>query len=155
MSGFVSFVSAGPGDPDLLTMKGAARLREADVVLYDDLASGAILDLARSGANLVAVGKRAGRLSARQHHVSRLLVDYAAAGVRVVRLKSGDAGIFGRLEEEIEALRAAGIPIQRCADICSTSGNERSPTSGGFRLDHRAASLRRGKSAPDTRQSRL
>ena len=66
MSGFVSFVSAGPGDPDLLTMKGAARLREADVVLYDDLASGAILDLARSGANLVAVGKRAGRLSARR-----------------------------------------------------------------------------------------
>ena len=65
MSGFVSFVSAGPGDPELLTMKGAARLREADVVLYDDLASGAILDLARSGANLVAVGKRAGRLSAK------------------------------------------------------------------------------------------
>ena len=56
MSGFVSFVSAGPGDPELLTLKGAARLREADVVLYDDLASGAILDLARPGANLVAVG---------------------------------------------------------------------------------------------------
>ena len=61
MSGFVSFVSAGPGDPDLLTLKALARLRDADVVLYDDLASGAILDHARPGANLVAVGKRAGR----------------------------------------------------------------------------------------------
>ena len=109
MSGFVSFVSAGPGDPELLTLKAAARLRAADVVLYDDLASGAILDHARKGANLVSVGKRAGRPSAKQEHVSRLLVDYAATGARVVRLKSGDAGIFGRLEEEIEALRAAGI----------------------------------------------
>ncbi|WP_257170867.1 uroporphyrinogen-III C-methyltransferase [Bradyrhizobium sp. SRS-191] len=109
MSGFVSFVSAGPGDPELLTLKGAARLREADVVLYDDLASGAILDLARPGANLVAVGKRAGRPSTKQHHVNRLLVDYAATGARVVRLKSGDAGIFGRLEEELETLREAGI----------------------------------------------
>ncbi|QPF87252.1 uroporphyrinogen-III C-methyltransferase [Bradyrhizobium genosp. L] len=121
MSGFVSFVSAGPGDPELLTVKGAARLRDADVVLYDDLASGAILDLARSGANLVAVGKRAGRLSAGQHHVSRLLVDYAATGMRVVRLKSGDAGIFGRLEEEIEALRAAGIGYEIIPGVTSAS----------------------------------
>ena len=97
MSGFVSFVSAGPGDPELLTFKAQARLRAADVVLYDDLAAGAILDHARPGASLVAVGKRAGHPSARQEHVSRLLVDYAATGVRVVRLKSGDAGIFGRL----------------------------------------------------------
>ena len=61
MSGFVCFVSAGPGDPELLTLKAAARLRAADVVLYDDLASGAILDLARSDARLVSLGKRAGR----------------------------------------------------------------------------------------------
>jgi uroporphyrin-III C-methyltransferase len=109
MSGFVSFVSAGPGDPELLTLKAVARLGAADVVLYDDLASGAILDHVRKDASLVSVGKRAGRLSARQEHVSRLLVDYAATGASVVRLKSGDAGIFGRLEEELEALRAAGI----------------------------------------------
>jgi uroporphyrin-III C-methyltransferase len=109
VSGFVSFVSAGPGDPELLTLKAAARLRAADVVLYDDLAAGAILDHARKGATLVSVGKRAGRPSARQEHVSRLLVDYAATGANVVRLKSGDAGVFGRLEEEIEALRGAGI----------------------------------------------
>jgi uroporphyrin-III C-methyltransferase len=112
VSGFVCFVSAGPGDPELLTLKAAARLRAADVVLYDDLASGAILDLARDGARLVSVGKRAGRPSARQEHVSRLLVEYATTGAAVVRLKSGDAGIFGRLEEEIEALRAAGIAYE-------------------------------------------
>ncbi|XUJ33327.1 uroporphyrinogen-III C-methyltransferase [Bradyrhizobium japonicum] len=119
MSGFVTFISAGPGDPELLTVKGAARLRDADVVLYDDLASGAILDLARPGADLVAVGKRAGRPSTKQHHVNRLLVDYAAAGVRVVRLKSGDAGIFGRLEEELEALREAGIGYEIIPGITS------------------------------------
>lgn len=112
MSGFVSFVSAGPGDPELLTLKAAGRLRAADVVLYDDLASGAILDHAREGARLVSVGKRAGRPSAKQEHVSRLLADYAATGAAVVRLKSGDAGIFGRLEEEIETLRAAGIAYE-------------------------------------------
>ncbi|WP_027521093.1 uroporphyrinogen-III C-methyltransferase [Bradyrhizobium sp. Ec3.3] len=119
MSGFVSFISAGPGDPGLLTLKGAARLRGADVVLYDDLASGAILELARPGANLVAVGKRAGRPSTKQQHVNRLLVDYAATGARVVRLKSGDAGIFGRLEEEIESLRASGIGYEIVPGVTS------------------------------------
>jgi len=109
MSGLVSFVSAGPGDPELLTLKAAKRLGTADVVLYDDLAAGPILDHARKGATLVSVGKRAGRPSAKQEHVSRLLVDYAATGASVVRLKSGDAGVFGRLEEEVDALRAAGI----------------------------------------------
>jgi uroporphyrin-III C-methyltransferase len=119
VSGFVTFISAGPGDPELLTLKGAARLREADVVLYDDLASGAILDLARAGANLVSVGKRAGRPSTKQHHVNRLLIDYAATGARVVRLKSGDAGIFGRLEEEIDTLREAGIGYEIVPGVTS------------------------------------
>ncbi|MEO0680454.1 MAG: uroporphyrinogen-III C-methyltransferase [Pseudomonadota bacterium] len=108
-SGFVSFVGSGPGDPELLTLRAVDRLRRADAVLFDDLSSGPILTHARPGADLVGVGKRAGRPSPRQHHVSRLLVDYARTGRRVVRLKSGDAGLFGRLEEEIEALRAAGI----------------------------------------------
>jgi uroporphyrin-III C-methyltransferase len=119
VSGLVSFVSAGPGDPELLTLKALARLRDADVVLYDDLAAGAILDHARPGANLVAVGKRARRPSARQEHVSRLLVDYASTGARVVRLKSGDAGIFGRLEEEIEALRRAGLSYEIIPGVTS------------------------------------
>lgn len=112
MTGFVSFVSSGPGDPELLTLKAVARLGAADAVLFDDLSSGPILSHARAGADLVGVGKRAGRASPRQDHVSRLLVDYARAGLRVVRLKSGDAGIFGRLEEEVEALRAAGIGFE-------------------------------------------
>ena len=121
MSGFVSFVSAGPVDPELLTLKAAARLRAADVVLYDDLAAGAILDHARKGATLVSVGKRAGRPSAKQEHVSRLLVDYAATGASVVRLKSGDAGVFGRLEEEVEALRAAGIAYEIVPGVTAAS----------------------------------
>ncbi len=109
MTGFVSFVSSGPGDPDLLTLKAAARLQAADAVLFDDLSAGPILAHARAGADLISVGKRAGRASPKQDHVSRLLVEYAQTGAKVVRLKSGDAGLFGRLEEEIEALRAAGI----------------------------------------------
>ena len=108
----VAFVGSGPGDPELLTLKAVARLKAADVVLFDDLSSGPILSHVRPGAELVAVGKRAGRISPRQSEVSRLLVDHAATGARVVRLKSGDPGIFGRLEEEIAALRAAGIAFE-------------------------------------------
>jgi uroporphyrin-III C-methyltransferase len=117
--GFVSFVSAGPGDPELLTLKAAGRLGKADVVLYDDLASGAILDRARKGATLVSVGKRAGRPSAKQEHVNRLLVDYALTGGSVVRLKSGDAGVFGRLEEELDVLRAAEIGYEIIPGVTS------------------------------------
>lgn len=112
MTGFVSFVGSGPGDPELLTLKAADRLAKADAVLFDDLSSGPILEHARTDADLVGVGKRAGRASPRQHHVSRLLVDYAKTGQHVVRLKSGDSGLFGRLEEELIALRDAGIPYE-------------------------------------------
>lgn len=112
MSGFVSFVGSGPGDPELLTLKAVDRLGRADAVLYDDLSSGAILDHVRQGADLVSVGKRAGRASPRQDHVSRLLVDYAKAGGRIVRLKSGDSGVFGRLEEELIALHSEGISFE-------------------------------------------
>lgn len=112
MSGFVSFVGSGPGDPELLTLKAVNRLSRAEAVLFDDLSAGAILGHANSSADLVGVGKRAGRASPRQHHVSRLLVDYARAGQRVVRLKSGDSGLFGRLEEELVAMREAGIPYE-------------------------------------------
>ena len=121
MTGFVSFVGSGPGDPELLTVKAVNRLKAADAVLFDDLSSGPILDLARPGADLVAVGKRAGRPSPKQDHVSRLLVDYAVAGARVVRLKSGDPTIFGRLEEEISALRAAGIAFEVIPGVTSAT----------------------------------
>lgn len=119
MSGFVSFVSSGPGDPDLLTLKAARRLAEADVVLFDDLSAGPILGHCRPGADLIAVGKRAGRPSPKQDHVSRLVVDHAQTGQRVVRLKSGDAGIFGRLEEEILAVQQAGIGFEIIPGVTS------------------------------------
>ena len=121
MTGFVSFVGSGPGDPELLTLKAVNRLKAADAVLYDDLSSGPILEHARAGADLVAVGKRAGRPSPRQDHVSRLLVDYAATGARVVRLKSGDPAIFGRLEEEMTALRTAAIPFEVIPGVTSAT----------------------------------
>ncbi len=121
MSGFVSFVSSGPGDPELLTLKAVDRLKRADAVLYDDLSAGPILEHARAGADLVGVGKRAGRPSPRQDHVSRLLVDYARTGAHVVRLKSGDAGIFGRLEEELCALRAAAIDHEVIPGVTAAS----------------------------------
>ncbi|MBD3787022.1 MAG: uroporphyrinogen-III C-methyltransferase [Sphingomonadales bacterium] len=119
MTGFVSFVSSGPGDPDLLTVKAVRRLAEADVVLFDDLSAGPILAQCKPGADLIAVGKRAGRPSPNQDHVSRLLVDHALTGARVVRLKSGDAGLFGRLEEEIVALHQAGIGFEIIPGVTS------------------------------------
>lgn len=121
MSGFVSFVSSGPGDPELLTVKALKRIQAADAILFDDLSAGPILANAREGADLVGVGKRAGRVSPKQDQVSRLLVDYAAAGQRVVRLKSGDSGLFGRLEEEIEACKAAGIGFEIIPGVTSAS----------------------------------
>lgn len=121
MSGFVSFVSSGPGDPELLTVKAVKRLEAADAVLFDDLSSGPILGHARADADLVGVGKRAGRPSPKQDHVSQLLVDYAQSGQTVVRLKSGDSGVFGRLEEEITALRDAGIGFEVIPGVTAAS----------------------------------
>ena len=121
MTGFVSFVSSGPGDPELLTLKAVNRLQAADAVLFDDLSSGPVLTYARAGADLVGVGKRAGRASPKQDHVSRLLVDYALTGARVVRLKSGDCSLFGRLEEEITALNAAGVGYEIIPGVTSAS----------------------------------
>ncbi|MGR3605191.1 uroporphyrinogen-III C-methyltransferase [Sulfitobacter sp.] len=121
MTGFVSFVSSGPGDPELLTVKAVRRLEAAEVVLFDDLSSGPILQHACADADLIGVGKRAGRASPKQDHVSRVLVEYAKAGMQVVRLKSGDSGMFGRLEEEIVALQAAGIPYEIIPGVTSAS----------------------------------
>ena len=120
MNGFVSFVSSGPGDPDLLTRRAADRLGRADVVLYDDLSSGPILALAAQ-AELIPVGKRAGRPSAKQDAVNALILDHARAGRRVVRLKSGDAGMFGRLEEELAAVRQAGIAFEIVPGVSSVN----------------------------------
>ncbi|ALK09478.1 uroporphyrinogen-III C-methyltransferase [Blastochloris viridis] len=110
--GHIALVGAGPGDPDLLTLRALARIRAADVILYDDLASGPVLEAARPDAELIAVGKRAGRPSHSQAEVTRQMIDHASAGKRVVRLKSGDPTLFGRADEEIAAARAAGIELE-------------------------------------------
>ena len=108
--GHVTFVGAGPGDAELLTLKGVRALQSADVILFDDLVSDEILELARREAKRILVGKRAGRPSCRQHEINAMMIDLAKAGRRVVRLKSGDPTIFGRVGEEIAALEAENLP---------------------------------------------
>lgn len=107
--GFVSLVGAGPGDPELLTLKAVRALRSADVVLYDDLVSAPVLDFARREAKRVLVGKTGYGPACKQSEINALMVRYAQDGKRVVRLKSGDPMIFGRGGEEMAELRAAGV----------------------------------------------
>ena len=122
MSGKVYLVGAGPGDPELLTLKAARLLRTADAVLHDDLVSPEILQLIPATANVQNVGKRCGVKSIRQEEINFLMVTLASAGLRVVRLKSGDPMIFGRGGEEIEALRAAGVAYEIVPGITSALG---------------------------------
>jgi uroporphyrin-III C-methyltransferase len=110
--GKVFLVGAGPGDPDLLTMKAHRLLREADLVLHDDLVSPQIVSLAGPRAIVVNVGKRCGVKQITQSEINALMVDGAREGKNVVRLKSGDPAIFGRLNEELDALRAAQITFE-------------------------------------------
>jgi uroporphyrinogen III methyltransferase/synthase len=109
MSGKVYLVGAGPGDPGLITRKGAACLRRAQVVVYDYLANPALLELAPPGAERIYVGKRAGRHAMPQEEINRLLCRLAGEGKTVVRLKGGDPFVFGRGGEEASALAAAGV----------------------------------------------
>jgi uroporphyrin-III C-methyltransferase/precorrin-2 dehydrogenase/sirohydrochlorin ferrochelatase len=112
VQGRVLLVGAGPGDPELLTMKAVRALKAADVVLYDRLVGEGVLDHARREAELIPVGKAKGQHSVPQSEINALLVARARAGQTVVRLKGGDPFIFGRGGEELDALRAAGIPIE-------------------------------------------
>ncbi|MGH6801024.1 MAG: siroheme synthase CysG, partial [Methylocella sp.] len=120
--GSVALVGAGPGDPELLTLKALRALQSADVVLYDDLVSPAIVDMARREAEKFAVGKRGYKPSCRQDHIVSLLVLLASQGKRVVRLKGGDPLIFGRASEEIAALRAARIPVEIIPGVTAALG---------------------------------
>src|SRR2546425_2176233 len=108
----VSFVGAGPGDPELITLKGLRRLREAEVVLHDRLIPSQLLDEVSPGATIVDVGKAPGRPCFGQGHINWLLVDWARRRERVVRLKGGDPAVFGRLGEEIDAVRSAGVAFE-------------------------------------------
>lgn len=117
--GTVWLVGAGPGDPGLLTIHALHALQQADVVLHDALVPADILALVNPAARLEPVGKRAGRPSAKQLRISHRLVEHAAAGHKVVRLKNGDPFVFGRGGEEVLALAAASIPFRIVPGITS------------------------------------
>lgn len=133
MSGFVSLVGAGPGDPELLTVKAVRRLAEADLVLYDALVDGQVLRHARR-AHCFFVGKRSGAPGVRQETIHRMLVGGARLGKRVVRLKCGDPFVLGRGGEEAIALAAAGVPHEVIPGVSSALA---APALAGIPLTHR------------------
>lgn len=132
--GFVSLVGAGPGDPELLTLKALRRLQAAECILHDRLVGRDILALCAPGAELVYVGKQRERHALRQEQINRLLVERARAGLRVVRLKGGDPFIFGRGGEEVAALIEARIPFDVIPGITAASG---CAAAAGIPLTHR------------------
>jgi uroporphyrin-III C-methyltransferase len=134
--GEVWLVGAGPGDPELLTIKALKALRSADVVVHDGLVSEAILDLAPPGARRLSVAKRRSRHSHAQDEIQRLLIAFAREGLKVVRLKGGDPFIFGRGGEELEACRAAGVP---CHVVPGITAALAAGAAAGAPLTHRGA----------------
>jgi uroporphyrin-III C-methyltransferase len=135
-TGTVWLVGAGPGDPELLTLKAVRVLGEADVVLVDDLVDPAVLCHARPDARVIRVGKRGGCRSTAQAFIDKLMVTEARAGNTVIRLKGGDPFVFGRGGEETAALDAAGVRWQVVSGI--TSGIA-APAAAGIAVTHRAA----------------
>jgi uroporphyrin-III C-methyltransferase/precorrin-2 dehydrogenase/sirohydrochlorin ferrochelatase len=120
--GFVTLVGAGPGDPDLLTIKALRALQDADIVFYDELVSPEILDRIRRDTPRIPVGRRVGKPGVGQDAIHALLIEAAQSGKRAVRLKGGDPFVFGRGGEEVEALRAAGIPYSIIPGITAAVG---------------------------------
>jgi uroporphyrin-III C-methyltransferase len=137
MKGKVYLVGAGPGDPELLTLKALRLLRTAEAVLHDDLVAPEILKLIPKTAQVHNVGKRCGKKKIRQEGINFLMVELAAAGLQVVRLKGGDPLIFGRAGEEIESLRRAGIPYEIVPGVTSALG---AAAAAQIPLTHRRAS---------------
>jgi uroporphyrinogen III methyltransferase/synthase len=133
----VALVGAGPGDPGLLTLRGAELLRAADVVVHDRLAARALLDLAPPTAERISVGKAPGRVEMTQDEINALLVERGRAGQAVVRLKGGDPFVFGRGGEEAEALAAAGVPFDVVPGITSAIA---APAYAGIPVTHRGTS---------------
>jgi len=137
MTGKVYLVGAGPGDPELLTLKAARVLRHADVVLHDELVGKEILHLAPAHAQIHNVGKRCGRKNISQEEINFLMVTLAASGLQVVRLKGGDPLIFGRIGEEIAALRQANIDFEIVPGITAALG---AASAAQIPLTHRQSS---------------
>ena len=133
-SGHVALVGAGPGDAELITVKGARLIGEAEVVVYDNLVSQGILDLISPHAERIFVGKMAGNHTLPQEEICQLLVAKAKEGKRVARLKGGDPFVFGRGGEEVDALQAAGIPVEIVPGVTAALG---AAASLGFPLTHR------------------
>jgi uroporphyrin-III C-methyltransferase len=119
MKGKLTLVGAGPGDPELITLKGIKALADADVVLYDALVHAEVLAYAKKSAEKIFVGKRAGRHSFKQEEINQLIVEKAVTGRHVVRLKGGDPFIFARGKEEIEYAETFGIPSEVVLGISS------------------------------------
>lgn len=119
--GSVTLVGAGPGDPELLTLRAVRALQAADIILFDDLVSDKILDFARREAKKISVGKIGGGASCRQADINALMLSSAAKGKRVVRLKGGDTAIFARAGEEIEACNEAGIAVEVVPGVTAAS----------------------------------
>lgn len=135
-AGKVWLVGAGPGDPDLLTIKALKVLQTADVVVHDGLVSDEILDLAPEGARRISVAKRKSRHSYAQDEISRMLTAFALEGLNVVRLKGGDPFIFGRGGEELEACRAAGV---ECGVVPGVTAALAAGAGAGAPLTHRGS----------------
>jgi uroporphyrin-III C-methyltransferase len=137
MKGKVYLVGAGPGDPELLTLKALRLLQTAEAVLYDDLVAPEILNLIPSKAQLHPVGKRCGKKKIQQEEINFLMIALAESGLQVVRLKSGDPLIFGRAGEEMEVLRRAGVPYEIVPGVTSALG---AAAAAHIPLTHRRAS---------------
>ena len=133
-SGRVALVGAGPGDAELITLKGARMLQTAEVVIYDNLVSTGILELISPTAERIFVGKMAGNHTMPQDDICQLLVDKALEGKFVVRLKGGDPFVFGRGGEEMDVLLAAGVPVDIVPGVTAALG---AAASFGFPLTHR------------------